>query len=278
MAAMKLVKPTPSNMRFGTKGRKCILKANYLPINFKKLPDTVYHYDLNFDPDVAKKFFSAAVDAFMNLKFRGIPYAHDGRKNLYTGQALKLSGQKEEAKVTAVLGERSKDYLVKLQFAREIDMRGLKNIIVPNGQNLAFDQKPLLAITALNIIIRKCFKPVVAKGLGVPVGASLYITPQQKMPLSDGYELWLGLFQSVVMGQKSMYLNVDVSHKAFPSQMNLVDLVKNFNRGSIPRDPYDRCFRTLDNHLKMLEVTYDRKTYKFNKGNKSQIFVDCVRF
>lgn len=35
--------------------------------------------------------------------------------------------------------------------------------------------------------------------------------------LGNGSELWLGLFQAVVRGNK-LYLNVDVSHKAFPKR------------------------------------------------------------
>lgn len=257
------VKPTPNNMRVGTRGKPCKLEANYLPIKFNNLPKTIYHYDVSFDPDVAKKFFSSAVDKFMEAKFKGVPYAHDGRKNLYTAKELPLNGQSTTATVTAVIGDRSKEYKVIVKFARNIDMSGLTSIIIPTGQQLGFDQKPLLAITALNIIIRKCFKNVIREKGAVPVASSLYMIPQSQMPLGEGLELWYGLFQSVVMGQKSMYLNVDVSHKAFPSQVNLIELLRGMNRGQLPRggDPY--AFRNLEDHLKMLDVTYDKKTYRF---------------
>lgn len=44
--------------------------------------------------------------------------------------------------------------------------------------------------------------------------------------LGDHYELWLGLFQSVVLGE-GLFLNVDVCHKAFPKRYaNLIDLLR----------------------------------------------------
>lgn len=46
--------------------------------------------------------------------------------------------------------------------------------------------------------------------------------------MGDFYELWLGLFQSLVLGEMPL-LNVDVNHKAFPkAYKSLIDLLKDY--------------------------------------------------
>lgn len=255
------VSTAPPGQRTGTLGKPCVLKINYLPVLFKNLCDTVYHYDVRFDPDATKKLFTAAVDAFMRAHFPKVVYAHDGRNNLYTTTKMNLNGQSVEKTVNAVLGDRSKEYKVKVQFAREIDMTVLKNF-----PNVTPKEKPFDAIQALNIIIRQAFRSLIAANRGVQSGASLYFPPvnPRDQYLADNLDLWYGLFQSVVMGTKTIYLNVDVSHKGFPSQMSILDVIKSFSRdGNMPRSLQGRDFYALDAHLKMLDITYKGKRRRF---------------
>lgn len=92
--------------------------------------------------------------------------------------------------------------------------------------------------------------------------------PNQRFDLGDCYELWTGMFQSTVLGFKP-YLNVDIAHKAFPSPMNIIDIVKTFRNG----DPSRELDRYAENDLKTilrgLTISYalpgvPPKQYKFN--------------
>lgn len=108
---------------------------------------------------------------------------------------------------------------------------------------------------------------------GVPGGRSFFLPTQgQREYLGDFYELWLGLFQSVVLG-KVPFLNVDVNHKAFPKRYdNLVQLLDDMEQDMRTRidktRPLDRfILSALEKHLRGLEICYrapgSSKIYKF---------------
>lgn len=90
--------------------------------------------------------------------------------------------------------------------------------------------------------------------------------------MGDFYELWLGLFQSVVLGAVPL-LNVDVNHKAFPKRYNnmlelLRDMEQDLRCRIDPSQPLDRMvISALERHLAGLEIIYrgpgGDKIYKF---------------
>lgn len=97
--------------------------------------------------------------------------------------------------------------------------------------------------------------------------------------LGDFYELWLGLFQSLVFGEMPL-LNVDVNHKAFPKRYNsLLDLLKDMENDlrtqiDINRQlEYNVC-EALKRHLGGLEICYTnsatgaKRIYKFMSMDK----------
>lgn len=99
-------------------------------------------------------------------------------------------------------------------------------------------------------------------------------TEGQRNYLGDFYELWLGLFQSVVLGNIP-YLNVDVNHKAFPKRYESVidmlrDMENDLNMQINPNQPLDRYVTAaLEKHLGGLEICYQgpgsKRIYKFMK-------------
>lgn len=103
--------------------------------------------------------------------------------------------------------------------------------------------------------------------------------------MGDFYELWLGLFQSLVLGEMPL-LNVDVNHKAFPkSYKNLIELLKDYEKDEnirLERMKRNQVFKidlnkqldpnTLDvlkRHLSGLDICYtipgteNKSIYKF---------------
>lgn len=268
----------------GTRGRKVNLEVNYLQLLVKNMIPEAFHYDVEFEPDVPKKMLPRALDTFMATHFKDIYFAFDGRKNFYTNKLLAVKGEtlegQYEKEVEATLGDRSKRFKVKVQFATRINMSVLKDYKQPKYQN---NNQPSQAIQCLDIILRTVFKQLTSNNRAVAVGRALYFAPDRPIDLTEGMELWLGLFQSAVLGRKSLYLNVDVAHKAFPSAISLLQVLKNFTRdGRVPNVVDEYVGKTLHEYLKMLSIGYrvgDQpvKTFGYNglvKPASEATFVD----
>lgn len=108
---------------------------------------------------------------------------------------------------------------------------------------------------------------------GVSGGRSFFLPPERREYLGDFYELWLGLFQSVVLGNVPL-LNVDVNHKAFPKRYNSIvddlfpDMERDMRLRIDPNRPLDRMVSSaLERHLGGLEILYrgpgNSRIYKF---------------
>lgn len=258
----------------GTKGKLCTLEVNYGKISFKKdkLPKQAYHYDITFEPVSPKKFLPFALRAFMEQFFPRFLYASDDRKNMYT--AAKLQHEKNiidvfTEKVKAVMGDRNMEFKITLKFAGEKDLHVLLAYNRPEYQN---QEKPAETVQVLDVILRSPSKKVRDT---IQVGRSIYFAPDNKLDLGDGMELYYGLFQSAILGRSSIYLNVDVLHKAFPSSIHLLDYIQYYlvtNReDKFPVRLNSYQFDNLDSYLKMLSIQYQVnrndpiKTYGFNK-------------
>lgn len=96
---------------------------------------------------------------------------------------------------------------------------------------------------------------------GVQAGRSFFLQPTgNRYDLGDFFELWLGLFQSTVLGG-CPYLNVDVSHKAFPKRYdNMAQLAREVGND-----------RALAEHLRGMDIVYNRPG---NAGKKIHKFLD----
>lgn len=108
---------------------------------------------------------------------------------------------------------------------------------------------------------------------GIQGGRSFFLPPNgHREYLGDFYELWLGLFQSLCLGEMPL-LNVDVNHKAFPRRYDsLIMLFKDMERDMRLRIDLNRPLEqnvliALQNHLTGLEICYNgaiiRRIYKF---------------
>lgn len=178
----------------GEKGEICMLEVNYGKISFdpKKLPKEAFHYDVTFDPETPKKFLPFALAEFMRVCFKDFIYASDNRKNVYTALRLQYQGteideQGFQHKITARMGDRTKDFIVKVKYAGSKDMSILMSYTDPINQN---EDKPMDAIQALDVILRKPFHNVAGT---IQVSRALYFAPREHKPLGDGMELWYGL-------------------------------------------------------------------------------------
>lgn len=199
----------------GTIGRKITIETNYLKIVLDKLAPKAYHYDFEADPDKPNRMMQSVFNEFRKQHFPNIPMAFDGKKNVYCAQRLKIA-HKLEAEVTVNDDYNSRGKTFKVTFKEtndvEIDLTSLRNYMKNNDL-----EKPLRALQCLDIVFR-----MVCVGRTIAVGRSFFTPPKQRMELGDGYELYTGLFQSMILGWQP-YLNVDIAHKGFPMGMSVID-------------------------------------------------------
>lgn len=231
------------------------IEANYLKVSFDGLPDNVIHYDIVIEPDRPKKFFRPAFANFIHAHFpthqNGVAY--DGMSSFYAMARLIDENTEVEHKVTVVPAEggRPKEFKIKIKEATTVNMQVVKRFPQPVPGNL------MQAIQCLDIVLRTAFdKPNMVRHK-----RTVFSPPPNPINLPDNYQLWIGLFQSFVLGTNP-YLNVDVTHKAFPAPIALDQL-------------YEQCkydARQLYALLKGLMLVYKSPfnsgtptTYKFNK-------------
>lgn len=105
---------------------------------------------------------------------------------------------------------------------------------------------------------------------GILSGRSFYIPSERRLDLGDHFDLWLGLFQSVVLGNRVL-LNVDITHKGFPKRYDslaeLWDIIEASEKDAYrPKDPKN----VMAEHLNGLNIIYNqpghpgtKKMYKF---------------
>ncbi|XP_063696606.1 protein argonaute-2 [Culicoides brevitarsis] len=231
------------------KFRKQVVATNYLTLNLQKLPNIVYHYDIKFDPDRPKKFLFPAFRILIATQLPALQHkvAYDGAASFYSLQKIADMDFPAISVPSPDAGGRPKDFKVSIKFATEVDMRVIKQY--PNFGNGANMQT---AIQVLDIILRTAHD---RPGL-IRHKRSVFAPASTPLKMKDNYELLIGLYQSFVMGERP-YLNVDVSHKAFPS-------------GADDLFPLMREYRNFADILRGLSLTYkspmtgECKTYKFN--------------
>lgn len=135
---------------------------------------------------------------------------------------------------------------------------------------------PKRALQCIEIILKGAYQQKHLE-MGIQAARSFYLPSQQREYLGDFFELWLGLFQSTVLGSQ-IYVNVDVAHKAFPerydSLLNLLQQIQK-ERHCDQRNAIEQ----MQSHLSGMDVIYKtpgnagkKRVYKFMGlvGNPNQ--------
>ncbi|XP_076662245.1 argonaute 2 [Halictus rubicundus] len=241
----------------GTEGRRITVETNMFKINFNHFETHVVHYDVVIDPDRPKFLMRPVFEAYKKMFFPNRHPAFDGRKNVYSAKYLPFGDESplEEVKVFDVERQQERTFKVYLKKAAVLDLSWLKN--VKCGFTDLFNEQK--GMQALDIILRNG-----AACTSVNVGRSLFPPPQpgKVMSLSNGLDLWVGVFQSAVIGWKP-YLNVDIAHKGFPTPQSIIDLMKELCKQPRDEAPLQNI---TPNHVSRNED----KITKFLKGLKVQ--------
>ncbi|XP_055841792.1 protein argonaute-2 [Episyrphus balteatus] len=239
-AVVRVPKPPTNGIQRGTRGQPFELETNYLMMNLKNMPDVAYHYDVKIDPDRPKKFMRDAFDAYVKKIFPNHDLAYDGKANAYS--PVLLATDKLGSEITVEVNERDRKIPFKVTLKATDDVEiDLKSIKTASYHTERIFDKPMRALQCIEVVLSTpCHL------YGVRAGRSFFKEPRDKIDLGDGFELWYGLYQAAMLCDQPL-LNVDVSHKSFPSKVNLVNFYENLRF----QDP-----RALNDLLKGLRVTY----------------------
>ncbi|KAF5277711.1 hypothetical protein FQR65_LT03691 [Abscondita terminalis] len=235
----------------GTKGRKILIETNHLALQFKNL-GIAFHYDVSIDPDKPKKLMRTVMEQFRRQYYPNRYPAFDGVKNLYSSSMLPF-GQEISGEVTIQEDDRDKVYKVKMKIASQIDLNVLSQYFEAASRGNRHMVTPQEAIQCIDVVLRN------APSLRcVPVGRSFFTKPQDRLlDLGEGMEMYYGFYQSAILGWKP-FLNVDVSHKAFPKVMPVLDMIREIcDRYYDIKTPLERQnFEAVDKFIRNLKVTY----------------------
>ncbi|KAL1745286.1 Piwi domain-containing protein [Schizophyllum fasciatum] len=198
-------------------------------VNMYKLdcPDgTIHHYD----DMVTEKVLPVRrnQELFKQLQNEIAPHiftekvSYDGRKNAYAAYRLNLPNDAAEFQIPIAGGDPNKPpriYRIRIKLVNTINPEVLLRFV--QGKQ-SHDNEAITALQALNVVIR--MDPTSK----YPFNVRSFYTPQGKMQIGGGIELWRGYFQSVRPAMQKLVVNVDVTAGVFYQPGPLIGLCCKF--------------------------------------------------
>ncbi|XP_076639294.1 argonaute 2 isoform X2 [Colletes latitarsis] len=250
--------PKRSGPDGGKAGRRILVETNMFKIVFNKnFQENVIHYDVVIEPDKPKFLMRPVFEEFRKKNFPNRYPAFDGKKNAYSAQDLPFGDRSKEQEIKVFDEERQQERSFKMYMKKvaSLNLAWLKNI----NYGLVELHSEQRCLQALDVILRHG-----SANHFVSVGCSLFPHPEpgRVVSISNGMDLWIGVFQSAVVGWRP-YLNIDVAHKAFPTPQSVINLMKELCQDPRSRTPLQR--------VTARDVEYNsEKITKFLKGLKVQ--------
>lgn len=134
---------------------------------------------------------------------------------------------------------------------------------------MEFFDKPQASIQCMDIVLHEVFN----NQHTLQLRNSFFDRPSRSISLDAGYELWIGLFQSAVLGWRP-YLNVDVIHKAFPCGQSIIDYIRSCDSRFDPTVKMQRFFtETMEQSLKGFSISYESPFTKKKHPRRFNAFV-----
>ncbi|KAN0130852.1 Piwi domain containing protein [Lactarius tabidus] len=142
----------------------------------------------------------------------------DGKKNLFSVGPLKIQGTAAEFVVSMSdrpqpPGSTRGQFRVRLTKVNDINISHRANDILTGGSDVS-----QIAVTFLQIVIRQA--PMLKTST---YNTRSVFTSEKKKPLSGGFNLWNGFFQSVRPTIHGLVVNVDVSHAVVYEEIPVLD-------------------------------------------------------
>ncbi|XP_033244084.1 protein argonaute-2-like isoform X1 [Drosophila miranda] len=247
----KVVPPLPAGtMKRGTLGKPGQVSVNYLDVNLDKMPAVAYQYDVKITSVFPKKFYRQAFEQYRVEHLGGAIAAYDGRASCYSVVKLKCSPQGQEVKVTDRHGL-TLNYTVELKKTQdwEVDLSSLRSYM----KDKIYD-KPMRALQCLEVVLAAPCHNTARRA-----GRSFFkrSDPGNAFDLKDGYEALVGLHQTFVLGDRP-FVNVDISHKAYPKAMSIIDYIEHYQRQKIDKSTnLDYRRSDIESFLNDIYIIYD---------------------
>lgn len=273
----RTVEEVPANFRRGgTLGRKIQVLANHFELRLSPDIKKAFQYDVTIEPDKPKKLLPIVMQQMQRNYYPKNNPAYDGMKNLFSAYELPLS-LPFSGDVKVMEDDREKEYHVRIQLAAIVDLTALTRFF-----NQKFDNQmvpPMHVLQCLDIVLRS--RPSTTM---ITAGRSYFSVPEEIVRLGNGMEMYRGFYQSAILGWKP-FLNVDVSHKAFPSNITLIDLIKEID----PKTDFTKqLLRYVENKLakyiynlkieyKLPHIQLSKRTYRchgLEKNANTYIFTN----
>ncbi|BFZ11365.1 hypothetical protein BsWGS_14404 [Bradybaena similaris] len=210
---------SPPRPNTGTEGKTISLRANHFQVRVPK--GIIHHYEVNISPDkcprrVNREIIDTMVTAYQQKIFQGQKPVFDGRKNLYSREALPIGMEKVELEVTLPGEGRDRVFKVAIRFVGQVSLFALEEALEGRARQIPMD-----AIQALDVVMRH-----LPSKTYTPVGRSFFSPPEgYDHPLGGGREVWFGFHQSVRPSHWKMMLNIDVSATAFYKEQPVIEFM-----------------------------------------------------
>ncbi|KAI8422653.1 hypothetical protein MSG28_006425 [Choristoneura fumiferana] len=221
--------------------------TNYLEM--KITPLKIHRYDVSFKPDRPKKCIP---QVFLLVKKKFFPkelIAFDQMKNCYAKNALPNVPMTDRFTTEVELLDdngKKMNFEVSFKFTGIVDLNTIVQYMKTGGTSLS---PPTEAIQCVDVILRQGTLESYIKA-----GRQFFKRPYSPIDLGFGLEMWTGLFQSAIFTTRP-FINVDVAHKGFPKQQNLLQaFISDFSMN--PHKPIEQQPKNeyLTSFLKGLKV------------------------
>nr|CAD2157536.1 unnamed protein product [Meloidogyne enterolobii] len=237
----------PPRPNHGTEGRPILLRANHFKVT--NSGGYVHFYAVEIQPDkcprkVNREIINTMVDSCK--LFNNFKPVYDGKKNLYTKEALPFGQERVELDVV-MPGDSAVDrkFRVALKLVSRVSLQALEDAMAGRIRQI-----PPESVQAMDVILRH-----LPSMKYTPVGRSFFSSPPVALGaqhitvsggpgggggggggggpqgvdklggLGGGREVWFGFHQSVRPSQWKMMLNIDVSATAFYRKMPVINFM-----------------------------------------------------
>ncbi|KAL0103055.1 hypothetical protein PUN28_018391 [Cardiocondyla obscurior] len=253
--------------RGGTAGLKIQVRTNMFKILFDdKFITNAVHYDISITPSkqsagnkgdkkaiqLPKSLCRDIFEVFRSKYFNNRYPAFDGKKNAFSAHDLPVADDMIEVIDFKNKEGRVNKYEISIKKVANIDLSWIKNL------RPGHEIRDQTAVQTLDIIMRHA-----PESRFMNVGRSLYWPDkpelrEEKFDLGGGLFLSRGGFMSGVLGWQP-YLNVDVSHKGFTYEYNVLDYVADVAQRNVNSVTFNDIMRNetkIRSFLKGLKIIY----------------------
>ena len=291
------IKTKVEGKQYATEGREVELVTNHYPVHIKAVPCFQYDIDIKLrkrnpeqQPIPFKGPFTEKLKIIhqmiadwpevFTINGNVVVHASDGAKNLFTQIQLDLNG-KETREVSLVLdGYPEQTFVVDIQFVKQVDLNTINQMYANKTVQMSIKRIRDIQLQVYDIVSSHG-----QKESHVTVGRSLFPTHRDgnNEIRADGQNtvIALGHFQSLVMTESGLTLNIDLSTTAFRTdseEVPLEDFIKReLGVQRLTKDILLQDISYLSRRLNNLKISTNHIKFSGNRQKRSHKIDRMVR-